>query len=109
MKLSSFKIIFIIQLFGAMVILSILPSKVSAWINVGAEDLCCNNKESDGQTDNDPCPTPVCSCAFCMTNYVVFPHPNFLTSLRKIYRDRDQQSFQLPEFISSIDYPPEIH
>jgi hypothetical protein len=108
MKISLLKIVFIIQLFGAVVILSILPSNASAWVNVGIEDLCCNNSESNGHTDTDPCSTPVCSCVFCMDNYLVISHPISSTSLGKVYCHSDQQSFQLPEFISSIDYPPEI-
>ncbi len=107
MKLPSFKTIFIIQLFGAMIILGILSSKASAWTNVGVEDLCCNHSEGDGQTGTDPCSTPACSCVLCLIDYSVVPHPNFSTTLRKAYHDGDPQVFHLSEFIRSIDYPPE--
>jgi len=106
-KTVPFQISSVILLIFALFTLSGLTSVAAAMVHVESPATCCDEDRDDNQTGPVPCSVPDCPCFSCI-NLIPANFPTALrTSLVEVSLYRYQQSLNLSEYVSTIDYPPE--
>lgn len=108
MKAISPRICSIILLVVAMLALSGVAATVDALVHADDAIACCDNDSNDKGSGSGPCSVPDCLCAFCLTiEFAALPTISSATAAAVDFNPH-QQLFPPAEFISAIDYPPEI-
>jgi len=101
-----FRITTIVLLVVAILSLSGIVATAELLAHAGEVIDCCDS--STPEKDSDPCSVPDCPCPLCLSLDLV-ALPAFLkVSSAGADLTPHLQLFFLSEFISSIDYPPEI-
>jgi hypothetical protein len=101
-----FRITTIVLLVVAMLSLSGIVATAELLAHAGEDIACCGS--STPEKDSDPCSVPDCPCPLCLSLDLV-ALPAFLkVSPAGADLSPHLQLLFLSEFISSIDYPPEI-
>ena len=98
----------LILLLVALLTLSGLTTTAAALVQADTATACCDKERNDGQTGTDPCSAPDCSCLSCMTIDLVDSPTIRRFSVGEALHCTPLQRFHLSEYVSSIDYPPEI-
>lgn len=108
MRVSLHRTISLVLLLVALLTLSGLTTAAAALVHADTATACCDKERNDGQTGAVPCSAPDCSCISCMTIDLVDSPTIHRAPLGEALHFTPAQRFHLSEYLSSIDYPPEI-
>lgn len=104
--MTGFRITAIVLLVVAILSLSGIVAAAELLAHAGEDIACCDSGTQE--KDSDPCSVPDCPCPLCLSIDLV-TLPAFLeVSPAVADLNPHLQFYFLSEFISSIDYPPEI-
>lgn len=104
--MTGFRITAIVLLVVAILSLSGIVAVAELLAHAGEDIVCCDSGTQE--KDSDPCSVPDCPCPLCLSLDLV-ALPAFLkVSSTGTGPSPHLQLYFLSEFISSIDYPPEI-